>query len=997
STNNSSSLASSDSSNTSNLASSGSANTSASGSSASEDSSNSSIQASEIKLNRAPVILNTLSSSMDFSENQKDLLSVFTEDDDGDEISISITGPDADIFELVKVENIIDISLSSIEVKDGSFSSSISETGSKGSTNYTIGGTDSELFEILSSNSGEILSLKSDSEIKSTYSVFLTATDEQGNSSTKYFTITGKNTREVDSSSLNSTSSSRAYLSSTGNITDDSLVCDSSFTSGLDGFRYCWEEDQTTSGTEYSATPISPLEVEFLNETVSVVDSSFAERLYIDYGIILSDEGERIWTQDMSFAVYETMQQIPQFVRNENFNSENRTLSKWTLTDSNLVDDISIEDNGEVKNVNISSITFENANPRIALIEGKRGTYFSNRLHHAIIRFVTNNGNDSVAVSKILFEKYGIKTEIPDYLELTGEVEQRFQPFHPSELVEIISMFEEMPRGMHKIVGLNYLVRRLDGTRNDYMPEAPAIAWVDSGYIEFMELGFNSDSLDYVHRLILHEKAHFLWGLVFDETLKDDWIELGGWYEDSSKVEGWSTTKTTEFVSAYAHLKNPNEDMAESISFFIINPDKLRSRSNSKYEFIRDRIMQGNVYISKIREDLTFEVYNLYPDYVYPGKIRRINVSVIGQPTDEKLVTVELELHALDGVLEGAQWARMRIFSTEDTYFDLYMYPKNGNSTGTVLSGSYTLPANAANGYWQTSQIVLQDQVGNQRMESTNDFGWRMYVDSPGEDLIPPEYIANSAALSLDTKIIEDKITDVIIATWDFSENSNNRDDFTCYGALNDELISTYSLELYGEARNNQCYLEYWMPNYMPSGIYRLNYTRMLDQAGNETRTYLTAPEESRGSLVSKENNGSADEAAPQIYLETTNPDTSPPQLDLNIISISAESTNPSSPNGETEVKFTFRIKDDISGYKLGYFTFRDPQGLTKGYYHYPPRRSDLYPNNIDLDWYEYTATVMLPAGSAPGTWGVTEFTLRDRALNFKTYDFTETITFITE
>ena len=32
--------------------------------------------------------------------------------------------------------------------------------------------------------------------------------------------------------------------------------------------------------------------------------------------------------------------------------------------------------------------------------------------------------------------------------------------------------------------------------------------------------------------------------------------------------------------------------------------------------------MQGTIYLARIREDLTFTVYNLFPDYVYPGKIR---------------------------------------------------------------------------------------------------------------------------------------------------------------------------------------------------------------------------------------------------------------------------------------------------------------------------------------------------------------------------------------
>ena len=40
-----------------------------------------------------------------------------------------------------------------------------------------------------------------------------------------------------------------------------------------------------------------------------------------------------------------------------------------------------------------------------------------------------------------------------------------------------------------------------------------------------------------------------------------------------------------------------------------------------KYEFIRGRIMSGTRYIAKIRDDLTFTVYNLFPDYFYPGKI----------------------------------------------------------------------------------------------------------------------------------------------------------------------------------------------------------------------------------------------------------------------------------------------------------------------------------------------------------------------------------------
>ena len=70
-----------------------------------------------------------------------------------------------------------------------------------------------------------------------------------------------------------------------------------------------------------------------------------------------------------------------------------------------------------------------------------------------------------------------------------------------------------------------------------------------------MDLAFLSGSVQHMHRLILHEKAHFLWAHVFDEQLKEDWTALGGWYRDPGSSSGWSTTRQTEFVSGYAHLK----------------------------------------------------------------------------------------------------------------------------------------------------------------------------------------------------------------------------------------------------------------------------------------------------------------------------------------------------------------------------------------------------------------------------------------------------------
>ena len=178
----------------------------------------------------------------------------------------------------------------------------------------------------------------------------------------------------------------------------------------------------------------------------------------------------------------------------------------------------------------------------------------------------------------------------------------------------------------------------------------------------------------------------------------------------------------------------------------------------------------------------------------------------------------------------------------------------------------------------------------------------------------------------------------------------------------------------------------------MPSGDYSISYIKMFDLANNNGEIYFQPPD---GSVNAGWDN--PDDVSPVLTFETTNPDVTAPELDLNALSISAVPTNPSAPNGETVVTFKFKVKDDISGYNLGTFYLRDPQGLLYGFYQYPERRSDLFPSSEDLDWFEYERTVVLPPGSAPGTWGVAELTLQDRALNYKTYNFTEIVSFVVD
>ena len=761
-------------------------------------------------------------------------------------------------------------------------------------------------------------------------------------------------------------------------------------------FTYHWEEDQTTpAGAEYSSHVVQPRVVEFQGATVDVAGAAAAERLRQHYNVLLvGDE----WSQEHSFRLLTTMESIPQDVQDPS-NDHFLPASAWRLTDDFIDGDIVIDtaDDG-TRDITISTAAFVNAAPRIATVDGKRGVWFSRRLHHAAVRFVTDNGHDESAYERIFKERYNVTTRIDDYWSLTAptghESQHNFQTFHAEEILLLINMLEEMPTGMHKVKGMRYLVRRLNGLLHPLYPTAPAVAWPESQYVEFMERAFKGMSEDYMHRLILHEKAHFLWAHLFDDRLKADWIELGGWYEDASSPSGWYTSKSAEFVSAYAHAVNPNEDMAETISYFVVNPDRLRARSMAKYEFVRDRIMQGDIYVARIREDLTFKVYNLFPDYVYPGKIRAIDIMVEGAPHEEKKLTVEVELHALDLEMEGAHRGQTRIHSEIGTFFDLWLHPideygenlpRDGAEESTRLRGEITLSKYVKAGYWLPEGIRLDDVAGNSRYLSAKDFGWRMYVDNPLEDDTPPEYVPGTLAMSSFVSE-EDGTVQVIRVTWSFEEDTalaQNR----CNAHVIANLADSYSYEDFGSHDDDDlCTVEFIMPNYMPTSTYSTVRVAMRDVAENWGEAIFTGDD--------------ATEPPASIDLVTTNPDTEPPEIDINRIWVDAEPTNPSAPNGETRVTVRVRYRDNISGVYGVWMYLRDPQGGTHHhpiYLHYldgEDGERGIYSGSDPTEWKSFERVVILPPGSLPGIWGIAEIAVEDRAKNLQQYNFVEIVHF---
>jgi hypothetical protein len=772
-------------------------------------------------------------------------------------------------------------------------------------------------------------------------------------------------------------------------------------------YSYTWKQDQAYAGlpkTEIAENVVKPTVVNVIGKAYTMADVSYAQELMNRYGIVLVND-EAAWTQEYAYRLFAVLSRIPQKMGTDYKFDSSLPTRRWTLTTDFINEDIDLSRlaSGEVR---VSTAAFTYAAPVVVEIEGVRGLYFSKRLHHALVRYVTNGGTDQAAVAKILWDRYGLLIDRDgaplQYSQFTSEPATRFQQWfkHPDELIRVINAFEELPEGFHKIAGFKWLVRRLDGTVNPLLPEAPAIAW-GNGYMEYMEVAFSNFDESYMTRLILHEKAHYIYQFIVEKALKKTWAELGGWVyapnptnPDYDDITGWQTTKTTEFVSAYAHDKNPNEDFAESIAAYVNNPDRLKARSMAKYEFIRDNVMHSNSYVSIIRPDLTFTVLNLFPSYEYPGKINRISTRVSGAPEEDKTLEVEIEITPLAFAGNRAEAIQGRILSPVSpeapiaTFFDMWF--SRVDEKGTIFRGTQKLSKHVRNGYWQMPNVRIIDTVGRERYESSLLYGFKCYINNPLQDLQIPQVKRGSTTISLRSDTLQGRPVQWVTIGWDTVENTG----LTSYFAT---LVppDAYSLQAYGNrtVANGRTEVEILINEFMPTGRYTVNQIRLSDLGLNASYTYFrTSPFNFGNSdgLVDQ-----LDEPAPSIEIKTPNPDLVGPELDVNRITVKAQPTNTVTPDGETLVTIDYYVRDNASGYGGGsHLKLRDPQGGEHFFWIGHRNASTRFFDGDPKAWEKYTFETLLPRGSVPGTWGLLQMTLSDKANNLKSYSFLETVRF---
>ncbi len=736
-------------------------------------------------------------------------------------------------------------------------------------------------------------------------------------------------------------------------------------------FKYSWRATSTLTGEINLPTPVPKPTIVLDGKPTVILDSAAAIRLAQVYKIILVDKEEK-WDDSTATMLLEMVRRIP--------DTKSRGVDdapwKVILTNRTFVNDVEVEPRS--REVKISRPAFQRSNPQLqpSADGNNERVFYSNRLFRAVLQSFFNERR---ILENLLFERYGFKAGFGDPVD-------EFQEFSLEELQYLVSVFEDIPSGFRKMPGLEKIVRRKQGLTNPLIPGAAAIAWIDLGYMEFTDLAFQSGSADYIRRVIAHEITHFLWHKVLNDQTKKEWMALSGWSTTPSpgiidastlnpppadhpkaidrrpRQQLWYRKTTTNFVSGYAAFKNPDEDFADTMAYYIYQPDWVRSIAPEKYNFIKN-IVNGYEYVTLVDKQFTFEVFDLEPDVTFPGKIMGIDIEVRKLPGGAN--KVKAILHLSEKLGDGAEYAYTRLISPLGTFIDVAFNPVGGNKL--LLGAEFTVNKYVAHGYWAPSQITVLDRVDNRRYEGQNQFGWLMFINNPEAD--------NEAPVADTDRVTREGVrenNEIVVKISVPVLDKNEKEGIGGYASLQHYKSnqSVWSSAEYNFKFARVTY-SFVIRKYKANGDWTFREFWVSDVAGNSERYDLK-------------------EKALTLDIQTERPDYVKPELDVSSIKIRAVPRFPESPNGETDVTIWYRARDDNSGLGIVSFIIQKPTGDTLYNYHYHDNfYTDYFVGNPN-EYKTYQIDFTLPAGSPPGTWVLQEIVARDKADNALTSNFVE-------
>ncbi|MEK7691306.1 MAG: hypothetical protein AAB425_09820, partial [Bdellovibrionota bacterium] len=461
-----------------------------------------------------------------------------------------------------------------------------------------------------------------------------------------------------------------------------------------------------------------------------------------------------------------------------------------------------------------------------------------------------------------------------------------YDEFKVEELILIIGLLEDLPPFFKPIYGVAGLFRRHNA---DGAGGCRGIK-LENGGIEFYLKAFFDVSAQEFHLLLVTELARAWSRYTLEQNKMIEWQKLSAWHKDASGR--WIPGVTSNLVSNGSGA-DPENDFAESVAAYVVDPNLLLSRAKDKYDFIFS-IMDGYQYRVTARDEHKFQVVSATPDLSAPiADVTSLEIDT--HVNEDGYYTVKVRMDVSDDI-SGVAGGSVEIFS------DLYPAHKARGyfySTGRgrrEMEAVLTISRFAEKGKWNLSAMSFSDNVRNVARYTSENMGWDLTLPENGYavDKEAPKFDRENLGMKLywnsETRLHE------IYVEADVTDNLSDR----LYGSVSAAIDGDYGWSQFRgyDSGLKKMYFVITINEFQKSGSWRLYYLSVKDELCNGVDVYF---DDGRGKRYPFEiANQDWDSVAPKIQVEG--------------ISVKATELDKVTHDGGYEVIVTVPVSDDLSG-----------------------------------------------------------------------------------
>ena len=169
-------------------------------------------------------------------------------------------------------------------------------------------------------------------------------------------------------------------------------------------YKYTWQDDDSAAGHSTQSYYSEPTNIVIVDNSISVPNDYASIKLRNDFGVVLSDD-IKSWSKEDSYRLYKMFSSLPFNPNGENnkvdFSTGEGVRGIFYLTDDEQYKDLTLANDGDLVNATISQSAFTYASPLVVTVDGIKGKFYSKRLYHAVVNYITEFASNDLLQMKL--------------------------------------------------------------------------------------------------------------------------------------------------------------------------------------------------------------------------------------------------------------------------------------------------------------------------------------------------------------------------------------------------------------------------------------------------------------------------------------------------------------------------------------------------------------------------------------------------------------------